>query len=125
MTATEPAKIIRHEPDLLFSIVAEPHAYCVEFKIYDMIEVGSDGKNFSWPRIGAEHGMDVVTRLEWAEVYLSGSVKWDGCSNWHFDEQDRCMLHACSREGLLRLGEVMALCWDWTAELCPNWWTGE
>ena len=121
MTIEAPEKLIRHELDLRFTIVASPHDYWVDFKIYDIVEAHDDGKSFSWPRIGAEHGMDVVTRLDWAEPYLSGGVKWDGCSNWQFDEQERCMLHACYREGLLRLGEVMARCWDWTAELCPNW----
>lgn len=119
---TEATELIRHELDLRFTIVASPQSHWVEYKIYEIVEASEDGKNFSWPRVGAEHGMDVVTRLEWAEPYLSGSVKWDGCSNWSFDEQDKGVaLHGCSREDLLRLGEVMARCWDLTAELCPAW----
>jgi len=84
--------------DLGFTIVAFTDGdYMVDFHVYE---------------IDCEEG---------AEPYLHGHVKWDGCSNWHFDEQDRAMLHCCSREDLTRIGEVMAACWDWAAELCPKW----
>lgn len=58
--------------------------------------------------------------IDSAGVYLSGEVKWDGCSNWRFDEQDDCMLHACSREELSRFSEAMQLCYDWAKELLPH-----
>ena len=117
---------IRHSEPLGFTIVAEPHEYYVEYTIYD-IEGWSEGNVAgvydvpNWHRAGADTHPDFVKTLEEAEPYLHGSVKWDGCSNWHFDEQERVMLHGCSRADVLRFGEVMAMCWDWTAELCPHW----
>ena len=59
--------------------------------------------------------------MDESEVYLHGIVKWDGCSNWHFDEQDRVMLHGCSREDLTNLGELMAKCWDYAKENLESW----
>jgi hypothetical protein len=117
---------IKHFKDLSFTVVAEVHEYRVEYKMYDI--VGWDGGNTQgvndrplWTRAGAHSSGDYVETWEESEVYLSGHVKWDGCSNWCFDEQNRCMLHACCKSDVQRFGDVMAACWEWTAELCPNW----
>lgn len=110
------APIRRDELDLRFTIIAEPDTHCVDYKIYDI--VSSDP--ICW-QAKDSNGFELVDSLDAAEVYLHGGVKWDGCSNWHFDEQDRVMLHGCSRSDVQRFGNVMALCWEWTAELCPEW----
>ena len=116
----------RHDKVLGFTVVATPHDFHVDFVIYDIEGwVEGDAKGVfdapSWHKAGSGTHPDWVSTLAEAEPYLHGTVKWDGCSNWYFDEQDRVMLHGCSREDVLRFGEVMALCWDWTAELCPRW----
>ena len=117
---------VRHSCELDFTIVAEVHEYRVHFTIYD-IEGWQEGDTKGvydspgWHRAGSGTHPDFVDSLDDAQAYLHGEVKWDGCSNWHFDEQDRVMLHGCSRANVQRFGEVMALCWDWTAELCPAW----
>lgn len=111
---------IKHFDDLAFTVVATPHSHRVEYVIYDCVGYTEDGKPL-WSHKKPECCSDLVDCVSDAAIYLHGSVKWDGCSNWHFDEQDRVMLHGCSREHLLRLGEVMARCWDWTAVLCPAW----
>jgi len=110
---------IRHSHELDFTIVADVDEYHVTFTIYDIIMWGNDKP--VWPRAGQTSSGDYVESLEESEPYLHGFVKWDGCSNWYFDEQDRIMLHGCSREDLQRFGDAMTLCWDWTAELLPTW----
>jgi hypothetical protein len=112
--------------DLNFTVVAEVHEYRVEFKIYDIVGMAEgDTKGVYdrplWHKAGSPRSADIVETLAESEVYLSGHVKWDGCSNWQFDEQDRCMLHGCSRQGIQRFGDILGACWDWAAELCPNW----
>lgn len=114
------SELIKHVREVGFTFVAQPHDYHVDYTLYD-IEGWTEDDQPMWHKAGAVAWPHPVESLSDAEPYLHGHVKWDGCSNWHFDEQDRLMLHACSREGLMRLGEAMALCWDWTAELCPNW----
>jgi hypothetical protein len=117
LTTAAMATHIRHEISLEFTIVANPKEHRVDYTIYDMAAV----EPVLWPRAGGIDGFDNTNSLEDAEVYLHGEVKWDGCSNWHFDEQDRVMLHGCSKSNVQRFGDVMALCWEWTAELCPDW----
>lgn len=120
------ALITKHHLDLRFTVTAEVHDHWVNFTVYD-IEGGAEGATPGiydvplWHRKGAPTHPDTVDRLEDAEVYLHGRVKWDGCSDWHFDDQDRGMIHGCSREDVQRLGDVMARCWDDTATLCPRW----
>jgi hypothetical protein len=113
-------KHIKHFKDLDFTVVAEPNDYSVDYVIYD-VEGWCTDDTPVWHRAGAQGHPDCVDTLEEAEPYLHGHVKWDGCSNWAFDEQERVMLHGCSRKDVLRFGEIMAACWDWTKELCPNW----
>lgn len=111
------ARYERHFFDLQFTVVAEVYSHWVDFKVYDMVAWADDAPAWS----GGGGFFNPVDTLEEADVYLHGSVKWDGCSNWAFDEQDRVMLHGCSRENVQRFGDVLARCWDWTAELLPNW----
>jgi hypothetical protein len=123
MTTTSQTK---HFPNLGFTVCATAQTHCVEFVVYD-IEAWQEGATPGvydtplWHKADALTHPDPVNCIEEAEPYLHGEVKWDGCSNWHFDEQDRVMLHGCSRDDVLRFGQVMAACWDWAAELCPAW----
>ncbi len=50
------------------------------------------------------------------EPMVSGSVKWDGCSNWNTEE----CLHFCCRNQAKDLGDILAACYDWAAELMPE-----
>lgn len=116
---------IMHSIDLGFTIVAEAHEYRVDFTIYD-IEGFAVGDAQSedrplWHKAGSTSHFDVVYSVEEAEPYMHGEVKWDGCSNWYFDEQNRVMLHGCCKADVQRFGDVMALCWDLAAEMCPAW----
>jgi hypothetical protein len=102
----------RHFTDLGFSAVAAVHSYHVDFAVYAIAGTEVDGTPV--------YGPSFEKSLDGAEVYLHGFVKWDGCSNWHFDAQDECMLHGCGRRDLTNIGGIMAACWDWTAELLPT-----
>lgn len=100
------------------AITTSVSEHVVEYVVYAIEGVTTEGIVL-WHAAGATWP-DPVADLTQAEIYLHGSVKWDGCSNWHFDEQDRLMLHGCTRRDLMNLGEVLARCWDWTRELLPN-----
>jgi hypothetical protein len=112
--------IIIHHQDLNFTVVATPGTRLVEFAVYDIVSWGRGGVPL-WLRRGSTACCDATSELSKAGVYLHGEVKWDGCSNWHFDEQDRVMIHGCSREDLERLGQILTFCWDQASELCPGW----
>lgn len=114
-------KIVKHFTNLNFTIAAKPQEYIVEYEIFDHDGITDNGEPLFHKR-GSISSPDTVESIEEAEVYLSGYVKWDGCSNWYFNEQDRVMLHGCCRDDILRYGLIMAECFDLTKDLCENWY---
>lgn len=99
--------------DLGYLVVPTVTEWLVAFKVYEACLCG-DG-SLVYPDNG-----DFLDSVEAAPLFLHGEVKWDGCSNWHFDEQDRVMLHQCSRGGLEGIGKLLVTCWDMAKELMPN-----
>ena len=110
--------IIRHLDELGFTVKIYPEKYHVKFELFELA-----GKMTSGPRNGERiyAPMNNYPSLEDAPVYAHGTVKWDGCSDWHFDEQDRCCIHGCSRGRLTGLGVVLGLCWDYASEFIESW----
>lgn len=92
----------------------------VNFEIYKLEQVRNqqDLDNYLVPKFGDEEPSDV-------ERFIHGFVKWDGCSNWMFDcnEKGTYYMHACSRADLERIGKVLGLCYDWAAALMPESWS--
>lgn len=95
-----------------FTVVATGNVANVDVCAYQ-ITGWRDGRPLWLPkRTSSSPWFVPVTELGEAERYLHGNVKFDGCSNWHFDEQDHTMLHGCSRADLVNIGRLLALCWD-------------
>lgn len=121
-------KEVRYErrdyKDIGFTAIAEPMGqddiYAVRFEIYTIVSTDINGTVF-WQRRGACSSLNPVNRLDEAELYLHGHVKWDGCSNWYFDEQDRVMLHCCGLNDIENIGKVMKRCWKWAGEFMTHW----
>lgn len=103
--------------DIWFTIVAEINVYKVDFLVYEQHGIDTEDKVLY---VNKETG-DITSSPDEAEVYLSGFVKWDGCSNWEFNAQEECMLHFCDRDSLGYISKIMQKCYDITAEYCPKW----
>jgi hypothetical protein len=94
-------------------------------------EVGSHHANFVVFRVQGQmddgqcvfEGSDgqAVFSIDEAQVFLHGDVKWDGCSNWYFDEQDEVMLHFCSKDEAMRLGLLMGRLYELAESLIEHW----
>lgn len=112
---------VKIDHGLQFRIEATVGEYHVDFVIREIAAWYCDTNTPAYIRAGATSGMDTTDDPAQAQVFAHGSVKWDGCSDWHIDAQDDCMLHGCTREDLTRIGEILARCRDWTAELLPTW----
>ncbi len=115
-----------HLLNLGFTVRARADRYRADFQIYDIVALPHTDKSGiehgpGWTRAGATEILDWVSDLDEARVFAHGRVKWDGCSDWHFDEQEQCMLHGCSRRDIQRIGDVLGKCWDLASELIPSW----
>lgn len=105
----KPPEITRESwPDIYFSVVMEGDvdSYYVDFKVYELF---------------TNSGEPVPAD----EVFLSGSVKWDGCSNFTFDEQERCMLHCCSRQQMANIGILLVRVHELAEAVMENHWNGD
>lgn len=108
----------RHFEELGFTVIATPLGHYVEYKVFQIQGISIDPSTYYYN----DSEDNQTESIEQAEVFAHGYVKWDGCSNWRFDEQDRVMIHGCCKEHLINLGLILAACWDWTAELIPETW---
>jgi hypothetical protein len=111
---------IRQFPELDFVVKITPGEYHADYAIYEILGTHVDG-TFVYNKAGADSTMEPVETIEEAQIFAHGSVKWDGCSNWHFDITDDCMLHGCDRETLLNVGRILEACWIMTREFCAHW----
>jgi hypothetical protein len=103
--------------NLGYSVAAISHSHYVEYTAYQI--TGWGGTEANIPLYGDYAYTDKVDDAP--DVFLHGSVKWDGCSNWDIDELCRRMSHSCDRQTLVNIGLILAECYDWTKELCEAW----
>lgn len=101
---TEPQREILGWPDIGYVATAETHECHVEFKVYAMLGTTPPGVYLLKKDCDRPEPTD---SFDDAEVYLSGDIKWDGCSDWHFDEEERNMLHFCSQKDAANLGALL------------------
>lgn len=71
----------------------------------------------------AENGaIEYTADIEKSDKLIEGAIKWDGCSHNNFapDESNRGYIHGCSRQDLMRLGELYRRLFDIAMERMPN-----
>jgi hypothetical protein len=108
-----------------FTVVAsQTNDVVVSFDVYEIVaRTEGDTKGVynavNWRT--KDDYQDITTDITKARRYLHGDVKWDGCSNWYFDEQEHVMLHFCSLKQIEAISAVMKECWDIAAGLIANW----
>jgi len=62
-----------------------------------------------------------IEDLENAERFLSGHVKWDGCSNLCIDEcYDGSKMHFCGKSDATKIGVLLGAIYDLAYDLMPN-----
>jgi hypothetical protein len=102
-----------------YTVKATLHDYRVEYVIYEIAATDGDGMRPMYQNEKEEY----VYSIDEAEVFAHGHVKWDGCSNWMFDDCTKnMMIHGCCREDIENIGKILAECWDWTERLLPNFY---
>lgn len=68
-----------------------------------------------------EHVIVFRIRYPWngeQEVVFSGTIKWDGCSNWETPKE--CMLHICGPDMMLDFSKVLMKCYLIAGEHFPE-----
>lgn len=112
------AKQDRFEQYLILHDFIYGHDIVLEFMVFKVTGEYADGTSSFELRDSSS--CDATENLSEAQVFLSGSIKWDGCSNWHFDDQDNCMLHFCGVKDASSIGRLMERMYDITAAEMPS-----
>lgn len=69
-------------------------------------------------RDGYQSSPDPVEDRNAAQVALSGSIKWDGCSDVSIDDEP---LHFCGRSDMEKFGRLLAAIYDLASEFIPSY----
>lgn len=64
--------------------------------------------------------MDTTSKFEDGEMFLSGTIKWDGCSNWNFNDK-KVMIHFCGRKDATSIGRLIDHLYQITKECLPKY----
>lgn len=98
-------------------VVTERQGYWLGFKVYSVIGTSASGVKI-YNRDGYESSPDPVEDRSTAQVMLSGSIKWDGCSNLTIEDEP---LHFCGRSNIEKFAEVLSAIYGLAAELIPSY----
>lgn len=97
--------------------IEEDRVYAVSFVVYETIGVESNTGEVLFPKDDSSQPLEGDGQ---PLPFLSGEVKWDGCSNWDFDIQDRCMLHFCGKGEAAGIGGLFEWLYGIAAEWMPD-----
>lgn len=95
----------------------QEYDHFVDFLVYEIYGTAENGKVLL--KRTANGCDDFTENMGEADVFLEGSIKWDGCSDWTFPGLEKCMLHFCGRNDATDLGALMAKLYDLAKESIP------
>lgn len=98
-------------------IVTERRSHWIDFKVYRVLGKTEDGTRM-YNRDGYQSSPDPVEDRALAQVALSGSIKWDGCSDITIDDEP---LHFCGRVDVVEFAALLSAIYDLAAELIPSY----
>lgn len=110
------AELIRDVGDYEI-VVTERHSHWIGFNVYRVLGKTESGTRM-YNRDGYQSSPDPVEDRAAAQVALSGSVKWDGCSNIIIDDEP---LHFCGRSDVKEFSTLLSAIYDLAAELIPSY----
>lgn len=108
-----------------FAIFKQCNESVYEFTVFAIVgragEIGWDHPGCAlFEEKGATNG-NPTDQIEWSSPFLTGDIRWDGCVNLYFDEQDNCALHFCGRKDAGRIGLLIERIYDFAETAIPHW----
>jgi hypothetical protein len=119
-------KTIAHQPTeaLPFLIAAESFGHYCDFVCIECVaDDGVADGVFVRPEYKKNGGrcLDFVSSWQEAEAFLHGTIRWNGCADLAFDQQERVMLHFCGRSDAAKVGKLLDKLYSLSAALIPSW----
>jgi hypothetical protein len=112
-----PSRRIEHWDDIMYGATFDAHEHYVNVRAFTIYKM-SDG-SYEYQDAEAHSSPSPVADIDKAETFVRGSIKWDGCSNLEFND-DEVMLHFCSKEGAMNVGVLLGRLYDVAREMMPG-----
>jgi len=113
---TPPQEVIREVGDYEI-VLTEKRSHWLGFKVYKVLGKTESGVKM-YNREGYESSPDPVEDRNAAQVFISGSIKWDGCSDMTIEDEP---LHFCGRDDAQEFAALLTAIYDLAAELIPSY----
>lgn len=98
-------------------VVTEQHSHWIGFNIYRVLGKTESGLRM-YNRDGYQSSPDPAEDRAAAQVAMSGSIKWDGCSDISIDDEP---LHFCGRSDMQEFTSLLSAIYGLAAELIPSY----
>jgi hypothetical protein len=98
-------------------VVTERHSHWLGFNVYQVLGRTESGARM-YNRDGYSSSPDPVEDRTVAQVFISGSIKWDGCSDMSIDDEP---LHFCGRDNVEEFAALLSAIYDLAAELIQSY----
>jgi hypothetical protein len=119
---------IVHFDDIGFTVLARAAGASCDLACYKQTSADATGEpgDPRWYGEGDDTFHTEDAPLVWGDArvkpWLSGDVKWDGCSNWGFyADPVGVMLHFCGRSQAVALGALLDRCYLLALEVLGTW----
>ena len=109
-------EIIRDSGDYEI-VVTEQRSHWLSFNVYKVLGKTESGVRV-YNRDGYKSSPDPVEDRAAAQVAVSGSIKWDGCSDITIDDEP---LHFCGRGNAEEFAALLSAIYDMASELIPSY----
>jgi hypothetical protein len=106
------------------TVVATTKEYCLDFKVYKI--VAWSGENYKVPvyeNWDPKHVSvpNYVETIEEASCFIDGFLKWDGCCNFRFPENEVAYLHTCTKQEAGDIGRLLEFVYELGEQSIPKW----
>ena len=94
----------------------------MEFKVFEYTEfTGPNGHGEQYPSLRGVSSDDDTEDIYNAQSYFEGTIKWDGCCNVIYSDQNNCMLHYCGISDYRESHNMIEGLYNYASENIPSW----
>ena len=93
-------------------------SHLLEFESRQITAWSEDESSVMFTRTGSSGDMDITEDFDQGERYISGMIKWDGCSHFYFGD-DAGYLHLCGERDIDTTAWLIRQVLDYAASHVP------
>lgn len=115
---SESGTVIEEWRDLWYVVRLRPNTHWMDVEVFDHCGYDTASNQWSVTKVDAVCSADGTSNLDEAKPILTGSIKWDGCSNFQFP--DDCY-HWCGRKDAADFGKMIDRLYERAASMIKAW----